>query len=724
MHSINKILFNPVFFVTLLLLVHLLLSVATIGKLSQTYDEASTLLTGYSYLKAGDLKGGVSPHFPSIWAALPLLLVKPALPAQHPSWNDANERMYNRFYFADQFLYNNKADPEVILNSARYAMIAFSLLLGFALYSWAKAKYGLYAGFIALVLWCFSSNFIAFGTLVTSDLPFTLFYFLSVYFFWKWSGSDERRDNLYIILTGLSVGFACVTKYSAILVFPLIALIYLWVLYGSKNKKSVTLKQLGLCAAAVVIVIAATYRFIDLKYFIDGLRLTYSNVGLQKKTVFLWGRLSSDGWFYYFLAAFLLKTPIPFFVMLLAGMRLRKTAVSESAAFILFPAFFFLLASCFVASNSQIGVRYILPAYPFFMLWAAGSLARFKTYAGRIAGILLLLWYVAEALMIHPWHISYFNEFIGSQNNASKYLTDSNLDWGQGLKELGKYVNQRGPRTIYLSYFGNGDPHYYGINYVGVHDWNDLNYSRFTEKSRLGKDTGFYIKEGQPVLYAISAMHRSYTIDQDWLKGIPYETIVAHSIFVYDLSKYPQGLAKLEQIVKAQEPSSFTRGYECQKKGEIDNAINYYNRDLKENGPDRMQTWFNLGYAYIDKKEFPRAVECFKKVLQLKPDYYEATVRLAECSDKVKPPQKYDFFALAFAYQKMGDLDNSIANYIKYLDVYPGSSQAWFNLGYAYMDKKEYRRAIDCFKITLKLKPDYEEAVEHILYCSTQLSKT
>jgi hypothetical protein len=45
-------------------------------------------------------------------------------------------------------------------------------------------------------------------------------------------------------------------------------------------------------------------------------------------------------------------------------------------------------------------------------------------------------------------------------------LSDSNLDWGQGLLALRKYQQQHPNETIHLAYFGTMDPRLYGIRYI------------------------------------------------------------------------------------------------------------------------------------------------------------------------------------------------------------------------------------------------------------------
>src|SRR5204863_295141 len=46
---------------------------------------------------------------------------------------------------------------------------------------------------------------------------------------------------------------------------------------------------------------------------------------------------------------------------------------------------------------------------------------------------------------------------------GAQYLVDSNLDWGQDLKPLKRWMDRQGVAEVNLAYFGTADPAYYGI---------------------------------------------------------------------------------------------------------------------------------------------------------------------------------------------------------------------------------------------------------------------
>jgi hypothetical protein len=74
---------------------------------------------------------------------------------------------------------------------------------------------------------------------------------------------------------------------------------------------------------------------------------------------------------------------------------------------------------------------------------------------------ILMLWQVFSIASIYPHFLAYFNELTGGPDKGYIYVVDSNLDWGQELKRLNQWVNQKGIDKIYLDYFGGADPNYY-----------------------------------------------------------------------------------------------------------------------------------------------------------------------------------------------------------------------------------------------------------------------
>jgi len=118
-----------------------------------------------------------------------------------------------------------------------------------------------------------------------------------------------------------------------------------------------------------------------------------------------------------------------------------------------------------LVSNLNIGVRHLLPVFPFTILLVAGATtnllkAPFLKLKYILLGI-LLFWQTVSVLSIYPHFLAYFNEIVGGPDYGYIYTVDSNLDWGQDLRRLKKWVDENEIDKIYVDYFGGGDVKYY-----------------------------------------------------------------------------------------------------------------------------------------------------------------------------------------------------------------------------------------------------------------------
>ena len=110
-------------------------------------------------------------------------------------------------------------------------------------------------------------------------------------------------------------------------------------------------------------------------------------------------------------------------------------------------------------SNINIGLRHILPIYPFLAILAS-ALFSGEELLGRpskklIIPLLLCAWHAGESAWAHPDYLPYFNEI--ARGREDDFLADSNLDWGQDLARLGRFMNETELASILLYY--QGGPH-------------------------------------------------------------------------------------------------------------------------------------------------------------------------------------------------------------------------------------------------------------------------
>jgi hypothetical protein len=172
------------------------------------------------------------------------------------------------------------------------------------------------------------------------------------------------------------------------------------------------------------------------------------------------------------------------------------------------------------------GVRFLLPLYPLLFVFAATRLARATQPRVRTAVAAGVLWLGAASLLAHPHYLSYFNRLIGSPDNAHHYFADSNLDWGQDVGTLARWLEARGNPKIRVAIFGPQAPEAFGIN-----GW-PLPGCREVDFGLLAISAAVY-HEMHGARYPLPAPPRGC---YEWLRR-KYEpvAVVGHSILVFDL---------------------------------------------------------------------------------------------------------------------------------------------------------------------------------------------
>jgi hypothetical protein len=172
----------------------------------------------------------------------------------------------------------------------------------------------------------------------------------------------------------------------------------------------------------------------------------------------------------------------------------RDPRFRAEAALLLLPVGVLFLAS--IGSSYNIGIRHMLPVYPFLALAGAALFARARWKAPSRAVVWLLaaqpLLSAGEIARIHPHELSYFNPLAGGPERGRSILSDSNVDWGLDLKRLAAEVRRRGVADPTVAYFGGDDV---GLR-MGVRDFLEQPVVR----GRLVAVSAFYLAEGPQFL--------------------------------------------------------------------------------------------------------------------------------------------------------------------------------------------------------------------------------
>jgi hypothetical protein len=634
------------------------LTVTSFIQQSPTIDEPIHLLAGYSYVGWGDFRVNPEhPPFVKIWAVLPLLGLDIADPRPaSPYWSRILETEPGGPVYPlahDMFYVRN--DAATLFFYAKLQMIILSIVLGAFVYVWARETFGIKAAMVSLFLYGLDPNVLAHSTIVHTDLPFAAFFFISTYFFWR---ALRNLTRINLLLAALFFGFAAITKHSFIAIVPVWLILGLikvlsaeplpfsilrsGAVFSRQGKAAVLAGFLGCAALAAYFSIWCAYGFrysavpggdlplfmtrivppyrpvaqtiqsfiVEQRLFPEALISGYLyNFKIWKHSAYLLGEISEDGFWSYFPIALAVKTPLP--ILLLSVVSLVVWFVQRRRepylALTIPPFVYFGLA---MLSRFNIGIRHLLPVYPFLFVLIGGVVEELwrKGSPMKKAGLVLVgVWYLWSSFSIHPDYLAFFNELTGGPKNGHKVLLDSNIDWGQGLKGLKQWMNANDVEKVQLFYFGTADPKYYGID--DFYSTENLMDGRSSAGQEL--ELPNYLAVSANFLYGrklflpdeLTKILASYRL------GEPHATI-GHSILVYKLDLADSRVYENAAIVTA-------------RKGALDRAIALFHKALQIN-PASATAYHQVGRLLIAQGKLDQAIEHIRHSLRLDPDYAEA----------------------------------------------------------------------------------------------------
>jgi hypothetical protein len=219
--------------VVVLLLVQwaLLLNAAT--QLSATIDEPFHITSGYEYLRTGKLQL-FDEHAPVAKAlfAWPLFFV----PDLAPPESAAGYADGNLISAAQETLLAYRPLDRVIV-APRVAAALLTVLLAGSIYTVARNLAGPEAGLLALALCAFDPNFLAHGSLATTDMGATAFSFWALWAGSRWLKAPTRRNWL---LAAALLGLAQGAKLTTLLLYPVLGL---GVLFNAETRRVLTQRE-------------------------------------------------------------------------------------------------------------------------------------------------------------------------------------------------------------------------------------------------------------------------------------------------------------------------------------------------------------------------------------------------------------------------------------------------------------------------------------------------
>jgi hypothetical protein len=481
--------------VGLLMIVHLALGINCAWRFSVTHDEFWHLPAGLAILKFGRFDAeNLNPPLSRVWSALPLGALGVGLgePAEP---NDSTA-------LGDQFLSENVDRYRDLYAYARIMNLAWSVLTGLVIAAWGRELYGEAAAAVGAALWFLCPVVLSNAALVTPDVCTAFFFAASAFAAWRFARAPSGWRALSV---GVLLGLAQLAKFTCIVLYPIGIAAWIIVRCRSGLAPLALRRACGLWLMSI----AVSLFVLNAGYLFRGTGQPFNSYQFQSRSlttiaaaarpiaglcvpaphdyvagfdrqrsimeavhpVFLDGVWSiGEGFRDYYLRACAYKWSHAIQVLVLTalasslfsrgGRRLWRAHLA-----LLFPAA--LVVGIASQSHMQLGIRYILPAFPLIYLFAGhvGSWLAGPRWSWRTIWVAACLPGLLIGLRYHPHHLAYFNELSGGPVEGCNHLLDSNIDWGQDLRELQAYLRDQNVDNVGLAYFGMVPPARVGINY-------------------------------------------------------------------------------------------------------------------------------------------------------------------------------------------------------------------------------------------------------------------
>ena len=503
---------------------------------SATFDEILLAAGGARGFETGnfDLVHLYHPRVLPYLYGLPVFLANPTFPVEAGQWEDRAGFSYSRALF-----FEGTIPPQDLLLRAR--SVAVLLAMGFIclVFLFVHRYFGPRAGWVAAILAAFLPDVLAHGGISYNDVPIGIAFLGSV---WALDRAARLLTLRSVLVAAGVVGLSLGVKYSSVVLAP-IGLILIALEAAQRGEESVRylIRALSLflvaCGAVYLVTVALHLGDFTLQAFREGLIFNLAHaISGDPAPTWLLGQHHPGGVWYFFPVAFLIKTPVALHVLTLIALlatawqrpRLRTILSSPLRGPLVAIG---VVGLSLLTSSLQIGFRHAFPVIPFFLILVAVGLEAFMRRWGRAAELLvgtLCAAYIVSVLSWYPHFIPYVSEYFPDRDRGHLLIADSSHDWGQGLIELRKFMEEEGIPRVYLSYFGTANPAAYGISFVPLRS-----YYRLQEQVP---------PDSPPRFVAISATNLAGSYIDDVLAHYrerePYR-VLGHTVFIYEVDGDP-----------------------------------------------------------------------------------------------------------------------------------------------------------------------------------------
>lgn len=499
---------KPLALVIGLLLLWIIIGItAAQWRMSPTFDEQNHVTRGIAILRTGDYR--LIFHHPplaNIIEGLPVAWQHNGFSTKVSEWREAaNPAMI--WPMAQRTIWSPGVDGVSLIRHARLTVLLFTLLLAGVIFLWSRELFGNWGGVISLTLFAFDPAMLAHGGLATTDMAATATIALALYLLRRYLRSRSRVNLLW---AGIGVGLAFAVKFTSLLLIPIAGFLLLWEAFSpakpassdNSSAPAVPLRLWKLISAGLLMLLVAglflwgSYGFkieaygskpgqpvaanasfkerlpIPALQYLRGIKAVSSEA--EGHHAYLLGKVDNTGkgWWYYFPLAVAVKTPVSALLLLLGMLLLLATPVGRKLLslpkgelrYLLLPVGIYLLAALGLLGISlNLGIRHVLPIFPFLYILLGGWVLLWRQRFGRYLLFSLLILQLFSVVTSFPNFIGFFNQPAQLYAPGYKFLIDSNIDWGQDLPALAKVQKEKKLYPLSLSYFGTTPASAYNI---------------------------------------------------------------------------------------------------------------------------------------------------------------------------------------------------------------------------------------------------------------------
>ncbi len=434
---------------------------------SPTSDEPPHLLSGYVFLKYGaDYIDIEHPLLAKGLAAAPLLFTTTKFNLTDPNYSSQKQviNVGKMFKASRTWLAYQGNNPDSLLFWGRLPMLWLTLAFGLVIFLLGSKLFGPWVGTLAVFFYATEPLVLANGPLVNTDLAAAGFVITTIYALILYSERQSPKRLLFLIV---AIVAAFLSKYSTFYLAPVV-LGFVYVIAKPSGKSFKHLAILVGSTLGLIWLFYATMTFRDRGLlaifpasYLSGLAETFKAVSTTKRFTYLLGESYFGSRIYYFPLLILVKTQL----LTLLGVVLslfyfwRKKLVLPKLQFWIFFLPLILYFALSLLSKFNIGLRHVLPIYPFLFILAA---AGFMALIHNIRGLVHKNWVSLATIVVisviilgrgyslvttYPHFLSYYNVIVGT-DNGWKIADDANYDWGQDVKRLADYVGDNNIQAI------------------------------------------------------------------------------------------------------------------------------------------------------------------------------------------------------------------------------------------------------------------------------------